>query len=65
VPFQTVLDYLEAGDPLVDFLEGFPTVPREQAVAALEQAKARGLLLVRPLTEHSAGDAQWLRPMRY
>lgn len=39
VPFQTLLDYLEAGHPLAEFLEDFPTVSREQAVAALEQAK--------------------------
>jgi uncharacterized protein (DUF433 family) len=39
VPFQTLLDYLEAGDPLDAFLEDFPTVSREQAVGALEQAK--------------------------
>ena len=39
VPFQTLLDYLEAGDPLSEFLDDFPTVSREQAVAALEQAK--------------------------
>ncbi len=39
VPFQTLIDYLEAGDPLSEFLEDFPTVTREQAVAALEQAK--------------------------
>ena len=39
VPFQTLLDYLEAGHPLGDFLDDFPTVTREQAVAALEQAK--------------------------
>jgi uncharacterized protein (DUF433 family) len=39
VPFQTLLDYLEAGDPLGEFLEDFPTVSRELAVAALEQAK--------------------------
>lgn len=39
VPFQTLLDYLEAGDPLGEFLEDFPSVSREQAVAALEQAK--------------------------
>ena len=39
VPFQTLLDYFEAGDPLAEFLEDFPTVSREQAVAALEQAK--------------------------
>jgi uncharacterized protein (DUF433 family) len=41
VPFQTLLDYLEAGDPLDEFLEDFPTVSREQAVAALEAAKDR------------------------
>ena len=39
VPFQTLLDYLEAGDPLGEFLEDFPSVSRDQAVAALEQAK--------------------------
>ena len=39
VPFQTLLDYLEGGDPLSEFLEDFPTVSRQQAVAALEQAK--------------------------
>lgn len=39
VPFQTLFDYLEAGDPLAEFLEDFPTVSREQAVVALEQAK--------------------------
>jgi uncharacterized protein (DUF433 family) len=35
VPFQTLLDYLEAGQPLSEFLEDFPTVSREVAVAAL------------------------------
>jgi uncharacterized protein (DUF433 family) len=39
VPFQALLDYLEAGDSLDEFLTDFPTVSREQAVAALEQAK--------------------------
>ena len=39
VPFQALIDYLEAGQPLSEFLEDFPTVSREQAVAALEQAK--------------------------
>jgi uncharacterized protein (DUF433 family) len=39
VPFQTLLDNLESGDPLSEFLEDFPTVSREQAVAALEEAK--------------------------
>jgi uncharacterized protein (DUF433 family) len=39
VPVQTLFDYLEGGDGLEDFLEGFPTVPRELAIQALEQAK--------------------------
>ena len=39
VPFQTLLDYLEAGEPLTEFLDDFPTVSRELAVAALEQAR--------------------------
>ena len=39
VPFQTFIEYLEAGDPLGEFLEDFPSVSREQAIAALEQAK--------------------------
>jgi uncharacterized protein (DUF433 family) len=39
VPFQTLLDYIEAGDPLAEFLEDFPSVSRKLAVAALEQAK--------------------------
>ena len=40
VPFQALLDYLEGGQPLSDFLEDFPSVSKEQAIAALEQAKA-------------------------
>jgi uncharacterized protein (DUF433 family) len=39
VPFQTLLDYLEAGDTLDEFLDHFPTVTRTLAIAALEQAK--------------------------
>ena len=39
VPVQTLIDYLEAGDRLEDFLDDFPTVSREQAVAALQIAK--------------------------
>jgi uncharacterized protein (DUF433 family) len=40
VPFQTLLDYLEGGETLDVFLEHFPGVSRESAVAALEEAKA-------------------------
>ena len=39
VPIQTLLDYLEAGDRLDGFLDEFPTVTREKAVAFLELAK--------------------------
>jgi uncharacterized protein (DUF433 family) len=38
VPFQTLLDYLESGAPLEEFLDDFPSVSRELAVAALRQA---------------------------
>ena len=37
VPVKTLFDYLKAGDPLDEFLEDFPTVQREQAVALLAQ----------------------------
>jgi uncharacterized protein (DUF433 family) len=47
VPFQTLLDYLEAGDPLDDFLEDFPSVSREQVIAVLEAAKEALLERVR------------------
>jgi len=39
VPVQALIDYLEGGHPLADFLDDFPTVSREQAIAALEEAK--------------------------
>jgi len=39
VPVQTLLDYLEDGDSIDAFLDHFPTVKREQAVAVLELAK--------------------------
>jgi uncharacterized protein (DUF433 family) len=39
VPVQTLFDYLEGGDTLEDFLEGFPTVSRSIALQALEEAK--------------------------
>jgi uncharacterized protein (DUF433 family) len=39
VPIRNLFDYLEGGETLDDFLQGFPTVTRESAVAALEEAK--------------------------
>ena len=41
VPVQTLIDYLEGGDSIDDFLEGFPTVTREQIIAFLEEVKER------------------------
>jgi uncharacterized protein (DUF433 family) len=41
VPVQTLLDYLEAGDTIDEFLAGFPSVTRVQVVTFLEQAKDR------------------------
>ena len=41
VPVQTLLDYLAAGESIDDFLEGFPSVTREQIVTFLELAKDR------------------------
>lgn len=38
VPVQTLLDYLEAGDSIDDFLAGFPSVTRAQVIALLERA---------------------------
>jgi uncharacterized protein (DUF433 family) len=40
VPFQALLDYLEGGQTLDEFLDDFPTVTREAAVRALEHAKS-------------------------
>jgi uncharacterized protein (DUF433 family) len=40
VPVQALIDYIEAGHSLQQFLDDFPTVTRQLAVAALEQAKA-------------------------
>lgn len=39
VPAKALIDYLEGGHSLAEFLEDFPTVKREQAIAVLEQAK--------------------------
>jgi len=39
VPVATLLDYLEAGDSLEDFLREFPSVSRAQAIGAMELAK--------------------------
>jgi uncharacterized protein (DUF433 family) len=39
VPLKNLIDYLEGGHPLDEFLDDFPSVTREQVIAALEEAK--------------------------
>lgn len=46
VPVQTLIEYVEAGDSINDFLEGFPTVRRDQIIGFLEEAKERMIALV-------------------
>jgi uncharacterized protein (DUF433 family) len=46
VPVQTLLDYLKAGESIDDFLEGFPTVTREQVIAFLEEAEEQIVKMV-------------------
>ena len=41
VPVQTLIEYLEAGDSIDEFLGGFPVVTREQVIAFLEEAKEK------------------------
>jgi len=47
VPAQSLFDYLEAGESLAAFLEAFPTVTKEQAIAALELARDKVLAIAR------------------
>jgi uncharacterized protein (DUF433 family) len=46
VPVQTLLDYLETGESIDEFLEGFPSVTREQVIAFLQLAKPRAAITV-------------------
>jgi len=41
VPIENLLDYLEGGESIEDFLEGFPSVSRDQVITFLEETKAR------------------------
>ncbi|NJL37393.1 MAG: DUF433 domain-containing protein [Leptolyngbyaceae cyanobacterium SM1_4_3] len=51
VPVQTLLDYLKAGESIDDFLDGFPTVTREQVIALLEEAEKQ---LVNMVAQHES-----------
>ena len=55
VPVQTLLDYLEAGDSIDDFLKGFPTVKRGQVVEFLETATER---MIAPVHGHEAATGR-------
>jgi len=46
VPVQTLFDYLEAGESIDDFLEGFPTVTRDQVIALLEVLRKQLIAMV-------------------
>jgi uncharacterized protein (DUF433 family) len=43
VPLQNLIDYLEGGESIDDFLDGFPSVKRDQAIAVIEAGKAKML----------------------
>ena len=43
VPVKSFFDHLEAGDSIDDFLEGFPSVRREQVIALLEEAREHAI----------------------
>jgi uncharacterized protein (DUF433 family) len=43
VPVKSLFDHLEAGDSIEQFLEGFPSVKREQVIALLEEAREHAL----------------------
>jgi uncharacterized protein (DUF433 family) len=43
VPVRSLFDHLEGGESIEDFLEGFPSVKREQVIAVLEESKVHAL----------------------
>ena len=46
VPVQTFIDFIKGGESIDDFLDGFPTVAREQVIAFLEEAKEQMITMV-------------------
>lgn len=46
VPLQNLIDYLEGGESIEDFLDGFPSVKREQVIAVIEAGKLKMLEMV-------------------
>ncbi len=52
VPLQNLIDALEGGESIKDFLDGFPSVKREQVIAVIEAAKAKILETVADAHSH-------------
>jgi uncharacterized protein (DUF433 family) len=52
VPLQNFIDYLEGGESIEDFLDGFPSVKREQIIAVIEAAKLKMLETVGDANPH-------------
>ena len=52
VPLQNLIDYLEGGESIEDFLDGFPAVKREQVIAVIEAAKLKMLETVGDAHSH-------------
>ncbi len=46
VPVQTLIDYIKGGESIDDFLDGFPTVTKEQVIAFLEEAQLQIVKMV-------------------
>ena len=57
VPAKSLFDHLEAGDSIEQFLEGFPSVKREQVIALLEESRAHVLAARRGAARTQRGDA--------
>lgn len=65
MPIKTLLDYLEAGDSLDEFLDHFPSVSREQAIAALELAFFNGIFFVIYIRVDTIGGVSGLDPRSF
>jgi uncharacterized protein (DUF433 family) len=48
VPLQNLIDYLEGGESIEDFLDGFPSVKRDQVLAVIEAGKLKVLETIKP-----------------
>ena len=65
VPVQALIDYLEGGETIDDFVEGFPTVKREQVTAFLEEAMAKVTAKALRRAEREFDGSVGIRDRRY